>query len=90
MPHNSLRKQRQARNGDAAPASMSRIALSISRVDFPIEIAQIRQSVHRQAVLVGFALDDHFHQMPGEPLTGAPGLGTVCKRAVYAQRAIDG
>jgi hypothetical protein len=41
-------------------------------------------------VFIRFALDVHFHQMPGEPLTGNLGLGTVCKRAVYAQRAIYG
>ena len=62
----------------------------VSGIDFPIEIAKIRQSVHRQAVLVLFAPDIDFHQMPGEPLAGALGLGTVCKCAVYAQRAIDG
>jgi hypothetical protein len=67
-----------------------KLPASVSRVDFPIEIAQIRQSVHRQAVFVRFALDDHFHQMPGQPFAGAFGLGTVCECAVYAQRAIDG
>jgi hypothetical protein len=72
------------------PESTAKPLASVSRVDFPIEIAQVGQSVHRQAVFVRFALDVHFHQMPGQPFTGTPGLGTVCKCAVYAQRAIDG
>jgi hypothetical protein len=57
-----------------------------SGIDFSIESAKIGQSVHRQAVLVLFAIDVYFHQMPGQPLTRALRLGTVCKRAVYAQR----
>jgi hypothetical protein len=35
----------------------------VSGVDFQIEIAKVRQSAHRQAVLVFFVLDVHFHQM---------------------------
>jgi len=61
-----------------------------SRVDFPIEIAKVRQSFHRQAVFVFFARDELFHQMLGKALTGSLRLGTVCKSAVYAQRAING
>ena len=62
----------------------------VSGVDFPIEIAKVRQSVHRQAVFVFFALDVHFHQMPGKPFTGPLRLGTVCKSAVYAESAVNG
>jgi hypothetical protein len=62
----------------------------VSGVDFPIKVPKVRHPLDRQAVFVRFALDVHFHQMPGEPFTGALGLGTVCKGAVYAQRAIDG
>jgi hypothetical protein len=61
-----------------------------SRVDFPIEIAKVRQSFHRQAVFVFFARDVLFHQMLGKALTGSLRLGTVCKSAVYGQRAING
>jgi hypothetical protein len=64
--------------------------MSVLGVDFPVEILKIGQPVHRQPVFVLFALDVHFHQMPGQPFTGPLGLGTVCQSAVYAQRAIDG
>ena len=50
----------------------------VSGVNFPMEIAKVRQSVHRQAVFVFFALDIHFHQMPRKSFTGAFRLGTVC------------
>jgi hypothetical protein len=61
-----------------------------SGVDFPIEVTKVGQSVQRQAMLVLFAIDVHFHQMPGQSLTRALWFGTICKRAVYAQCAIDG
>jgi hypothetical protein len=59
-------------------------------VDFPIEIAKVRQPFHRQAVFVLFALNVLFHQILGKPFAGSLRLGTVCKSAVYAQRAING
>jgi hypothetical protein len=62
----------------------------ISGVDLLIEIAKVRQSFHRQAVFVFFALQVHFHQMLGQAVSGASRLGTVCKSAVYGQRAING
>jgi hypothetical protein len=61
-----------------------------SGVDLLIKVPKVRQSLHRQAMFVCFALDVHFHQMPGELFTGALGLGTVCQSVVNAQRAIDG
>ena len=62
----------------------------VSGVDFLIKVVKVSQPFHRQAVFVFFAIDVHFHQMHGKPLTGTLGLGTVCKSAVYAQRAING
>jgi hypothetical protein len=41
----------------------------VSGIDSPIKIAKVRQSVHRQAVFVFFAVDV-FHQMPGKPFAG--------------------
>jgi hypothetical protein len=62
----------------------------VSGIDFPIKIAKVRQSVHRQAVFVFFAVDVHFHQIPGKPLAGPLRFGTVCKSAVNAERAVNG
>jgi hypothetical protein len=62
----------------------------VSGVDFLIEIAKVRQSFHRQAVFVFFAIELQFHQMPGKSFTGAPRLGTVRKCAIYDQRVING
>ena len=45
--------------------------------------------MHRQAVLVFFAIDVQFHQMPRKLFTSSLRLGTVCKCAVQAQRAIN-
>jgi hypothetical protein len=64
--------------------------ISVSGVDFSIEIAKVRQPVDSQAVFVLFTVDVHFHQMPGKPFTGPLCLRTVCKSAVYAQRAVNG
>jgi hypothetical protein len=61
-----------------------------SRIDFPIHILKKRQSAHRQAMVVRFAFDVLFHQMPGKLFAGPLCLGTVCKSAIDAQRAIDG
>jgi hypothetical protein len=61
-----------------------------SGIDFPIQMLKKRQSVHRQAMFVFFAVDEHFHQMLGKPFTGTLCLGTVCKSAIDVQRAIDG
>ena len=41
-------------------------------------------------LFVLFALDVHFHEMRGKPFTGTLGLRTVCKSAIYDQRAING
>jgi len=46
--------------------------------------------MHRQAMFIFFALDALLYQMPGKPFAGTLGLGTVCKGAMDAQRAIDG
>ena len=46
--------------------------------------------MHHQAMLVFFAPDVQFHQMPGKPFTGPLGLGTVRKSTIQAQRAING
>jgi hypothetical protein len=62
----------------------------VSGVVFPVEILQVRQALHGQAVLVFFAFDVPLHQMPGKPLAGALRLGTVCKSAIDSQRAING
>jgi len=78
---NSRRKQRVARKGNTA---------LISGIDFLIKVVKVRQPLHRQAVFVFFALNVHFFQMLGKPFTGTLGLGTVCKSAIYDQRAING
>jgi hypothetical protein len=65
-------------------------AALVSGIDFPIQVVKVREPLHRQAVLVFFALDVHFHQMLEQPFTGTPGLGTVCKGTIYDQRAING
>jgi hypothetical protein len=62
----------------------------ISGINFLIKVAKVRQSLHRQAVFVFFALNVQFHQMFGKAFTGALRLGTVCKSAIYDQRAING
>jgi hypothetical protein len=62
----------------------------VSGVVFPVEILQVGQSLHGQAVLVFFAFDVALHQMPGKPFAGALRLGTVCKSAIDSQRAING
>jgi hypothetical protein len=62
----------------------------VSGIEFPIKIAKVRQSMHCQAVFVFFAVDVHFHQMPGKPFAGSLCLGTVCKSAVDAERAVNG
>jgi hypothetical protein len=45
--------------------------------------------VHRQSVLVFFAADVQFHQMPGELFSGPLRLWAIGKDAVYAQCAIN-
>jgi hypothetical protein len=50
----------------------------VSGVDFLIELAKVRQSVHRQSVFVFFALSAYFNQMLGKPFAGALRLGTIC------------
>ena len=62
----------------------------VSGVDVLMEVVKVRQPLGRQAVLVLFALDIHFHQMLGKPFTGSLGLGAVCKSAIHDQRAVDG
>jgi hypothetical protein len=62
----------------------------VSGVVFPIEILQVRQSLHGQAVLVFFTFVVPLHQMPGKPFARALRLGTVCKSAIDSQRAING
>jgi hypothetical protein len=61
-----------------------------SRIDFPIQSAKVRQSFYGQAVFVLFAIDVLFHKVLRKPFARPLGLGTVCKSAIYAQRAIDG
>jgi hypothetical protein len=41
----------------------------VSGVDFLIKVVKVSQPFHRQAVFVFFAIDVHFHQMHGKPLT---------------------
>jgi len=45
--------------------------------------------VHGEAVFVFFSIIVDLHQVLGQPFTGALSLGTICKSAVYGQRAID-
>jgi hypothetical protein len=80
MRRNSLRKA--ATSPEALIPATG--ACSVSGIDCPVQVAKVRYSVHRQAVLVFFALDVQFHQMLGEPFTGAPRLETVGEGAVYA------
>jgi len=54
-----------------------------------MESLQVRKSFDRQAVFVLFALETYPSQVFGKRLTGALYFRTVCKCAVYAQRAID-
>jgi hypothetical protein len=61
-----------------------------SGVNFPIQIAKIRQAYHRQAMLILFTRDVLFHQMPGKACAGTPRLGAVRKRAIDPQGAVDG
>jgi hypothetical protein len=44
--------------------------LLASGIDFSIHILQKRQSAHRQAMMVSFAFDVLFYQMPGQQFTG--------------------
>jgi hypothetical protein len=62
----------------------------ISGIDFPVQGAKIRQTHHRQAMMVLFALVVLLHQMPGKAFAGSPCLGAVCQSAINAQGAIDG
>jgi hypothetical protein len=62
----------------------------VSGVDFAVEILQVRQSLHGQAVLVFFTFDVPLHQMPGKPFARALRLGTVRKSAIDSERAING
>jgi hypothetical protein len=50
----------------------------VSGVEFLIELAKVRQSVHRQSVFVFFAFSVYFHQMLGKLFAGAFSLGTIC------------
>jgi hypothetical protein len=75
---------------EAAGCSKGQHAALVPGVDFPVNVVKVRQPLHRQAVLVFFALDVPFHQMLGKPLARALGLGTVCKSAIDGQRAING
>ena len=61
-----------------------------SGIDFPIQSAKVRQSFHGQAVFVLFAIGVLLHKVLRKPFARPLGLGTVCKSAIYAQRAIDG
>jgi hypothetical protein len=74
---------------EAAGCPKGQHAALVSGVDVPIEVVKVGQPLHRQAVIVFLALDVHFHQMLGKPFTGTLGLGTVCKSAIYDQRAIN-
>jgi hypothetical protein len=74
---------------EAAGRAKDQIRL-VSGVGLPVEILQIRQSLHGQAVLVFFTFDVPLHQMPGKPFARALRLGTVRKSAVDSQRAING
>jgi len=85
-----VKKTRQLKNLEPRFDSIEAETALVSGVDFPVEIAKVGQSFHRQAVFVLFARDVLFHQMLGKALAGSLGLGTVCKRAVDAQRAING
>jgi hypothetical protein len=51
-------------------------------------MTKVRQSFHREAMLVFFALDKPFHEMLGKPLADALRFGSICKRAIDAERAI--
>jgi hypothetical protein len=55
---NSLRKQREAQKELIAPVD----ACSVSGINRPVEIAKLREPMHRQAVLVTFATQVQFHQ----------------------------
>jgi len=77
-------------SAEAAGCPKEQDAALVSGIDFPIQIVKVRQPLHRQAVVVSFAVDVHFHQMLGKPFAGTLGFGTVCKSAIYDQRAING
>jgi hypothetical protein len=77
-------------SSDKRKSANPAVTCSMSGVHCPVELTKVRQSMHRQAVLVFFARDVHFHQVPGEPFTGSLGLGTVCKSTVQAERPING
>jgi hypothetical protein len=64
--------------------------VSVSGVVFPIQRTKIRKPMHRETVLVPFALDIQLHQMLRKSLTGAFSLGTVGQGAVNAQRSLYG
>jgi len=88
-PRRQSENNAQELAAQAAGCPKGQPAPLVSGVDIPIKGLKVRHPLHRQAVLVLFARDVHFHQMLGKPFTGTPGLGTVCKRAVYVERAID-
>jgi hypothetical protein len=75
--------------GAELPKCCSASEMLVSGVNFAIEIAKIRQSVHGQAMFVLFAADVHFHQMPRKPVTSPLRFATVSERAVYAERAVN-
>ena len=75
--------------GAELPKRCSASEMSVSGVNFAIEIAKIRQYVHGQAMFVLFAADVHFHQMPGKPVTRPLRFATVSERAVYSERAVN-
>jgi hypothetical protein len=88
-------RRQSENNAEKLPAEAARCPKGqntalVSGVDFLIKVAKVRQALHRQAVFVFFALDVHFQHMLGKPFTGALGLGTVCKSAIYDQCAING
>jgi hypothetical protein len=88
-------RRQSENNAEEFPAEAARRpkgqhAALVSGVDFLIKIAKVRQPLHRQAVFVFFASDVDFHQMLGKPFTSTLCLGTVCKSAIYDQRAING
>jgi hypothetical protein len=90
------RSRRQSKNNAAElPAETTgrpkgQNAALVSGIYFPIQVVKVRQPLHRQAMLVFFAFDVHFHQMLEKPFTGTLGLGTICKSTIYDQHAING
>jgi hypothetical protein len=77
-------------SAEAAGCPKEQDAALVSGINFRIQIVKVRQALHRQAVFVSFAVEVDFHQMLGKPFTSTLGLGTVCKSAIYGQRAING